>query len=114
MAKRVVPERGDLVWIEFSPQLGHEQGGHRPALVVTPRSYNEASGLMLACPVTSQVKDYPFEVLLPTTLSIKGAILVDQMKCLDWRLRNFKFIEHLPSPTLDEVLSKLDVLIKNH
>jgi mRNA interferase MazF len=114
MPKREAPERGDLIWIEFSPQLGHEQGGYRPSLVVTSRSYNEPSGLLLACPITSHVKDYPFEVLLPSTLSIKGAILVDQLKCLDWRTRKYKLIGRLPLQTLDEVVAKLDVLIKNH
>ena len=112
MPQQKVPERGDLIWIEFSPQLGHEQGGHRPALVVTPRYYNEQSGLMLACPITNQIKDYPFEVLLPDPSPINGAILVDQLKCMDWHAREFKFIGRLPPKNLDEVLAKLDVLIK--
>ena len=114
MPEQVVPDRGDLIWIEFSPQIGHEQGGHRPALVVTPRGYNEPSGLMLACPITNQIKGYPFEVLLPKSSPIGGAILVDQLKCMDWRARKFKSIGHLASSMLDEVFAKLDVLLKNH
>ena len=114
MPQQEVPERGDLIWIEFSPQRGSEQGGHRPALVVTPRKYNEQSGLMLACPITNQIKGYPFEVLLPKTAPINGAILVDQLKCMDWRIGKFSFIGRLSPQTLDEVFAKLDVLIKSH
>jgi mRNA interferase MazF len=114
MPSRKVPDRGDLIWIEFSPQVGHEQGGRRPALVVTPRLYNETSGLMLACPITNQVKNYPFEVRLPDDCEISGAILVDQLKCLDWRARTFKPIGRLAPSALDDVLAKLDVLIKKH
>ena len=82
------PKRGDLVWLEFSPQAGHEQGGRRPALVLSPESYNGKVGLALACPVTSQVKGYPFEVPVPSGLPVSGVILVDQVRSLDWRARN--------------------------
>ena len=82
-----VPARGDLVWLEFNPQAGHEQAGHRPALVLSPQEYNRRVGLALVCPVTSQVKGYPFEVVLPSGLPISGAVLSDQMKSLDWKAR---------------------------
>ncbi len=82
-----VPERGDLVWLTFSPQTGHEQAGRRPAVVLSPATYNGKVGLALFCPITSQVKGYPFEVALPEGLSISGVILADQVKSLDWRAR---------------------------
>ncbi|MGI8435697.1 MAG: endoribonuclease MazF [Chthoniobacterales bacterium] len=84
MAARYVPDRGDVVWIEFDPQAGHERAGHRPAVVLSPRSYNQKSGLALVCPVTSRIKGYPFEVQLTTDWAVKGAVLCDQMKSLDW------------------------------
>jgi mRNA interferase MazF len=81
-----VPERGDIVWLSFDPQAGHEQAGHRPALVLSPKAYNAKSGLMLCCPMTTKIKGYPFEV------SINGpspsVALADQVKSLDWRARN--------------------------
>ena len=81
MVKRYVPGRGDLVWLNFTPRAGHEQAGHRPALVLSPAPYNDKTGLMLCCPITSQVKGYPFEVRLPEGFRVKGAILADQVKC---------------------------------
>ena len=80
-----VPERGEVVWLNFNPQAGHEQAGHRPALVLSPASYNLKTGLMLCCPITSQVKGYPFEVPVTGDAGIAGAILADQVKSLDWR-----------------------------
>jgi len=82
-----VPARGDLIWLQFNPQAGHEQAGHRPAVVISPSSYNRRVGLALCCPVTSQVKGYPFEVRLPQGLGVEGTILSDQIKSLDWRVR---------------------------
>lgn len=81
------PERGDLVWLRFAPSEGHEQDGRRPALVLSPRRYNERTGLMLACPVTNRVKGYPFEVALPEAAPLTGVILADQVRCVDWRER---------------------------
>ncbi|HTG17989.1 MAG TPA: endoribonuclease MazF, partial [Blastocatellia bacterium] len=81
------PDRGDIVWIDFSPQAGHEQAGRRPALVVSPGAYNKKVGLAILCPITSQVKGYPFEVALPDDLPIQGVVLSDQAKSLDWRAR---------------------------
>jgi len=85
MNSRYVPDAGDIVWLNFDPQAGHEQAGHRPALVVSPSSYNNKIGLMLCCPMTTQVKAYPFEVAIAG--SRDGVVLADQIKSLDWRFR---------------------------
>ncbi len=106
-----VPECGDVVWITLNPQAGHEQAGRRPAVVLSPESYNEKTGLAIFCPVTNQIKGYPFEVLIPDGLSLTGAILSDQVKSLDWRARNAELICILPDKTISEVLQKLDTLI---
>jgi len=83
-----IPDSGDIVWIAFNPQAGHEQAGHRPALVLSPAAYNGKVGLAILCPITSQVKGYPFEVQIPDGLKVSGAILSDQVKSLDWKARN--------------------------
>lgn len=106
-----IPDRGDLVWLQFNPQSGHEQSGKRPALVLSPAQYNGKVGLALFCPVTSKVKGYPFEVVIPQDLPIEGVILSDQIKSLDWQSRQVKFICRVPKETLDEVLSRVDLLI---
>ena len=106
-----VPQRGDVVWITLNPQAGHEQAGRRPAVVLSPRSYNSKTGLAILCPVTSHVKGYPFEVLLPEGLPVTGAILSDQVKNLDWRVRNADLICTLPSEIGSEVLEKLLTLL---
>jgi mRNA interferase MazF len=95
----------------LNPQAGHEQAGRRPAVVLSPRSYNSKTGLAILCPVTSQVKGYPFEVLLPEGFSVAGAILSDQVKSLDWRARNAELICTLPDETTSEVLEKLGTLL---
>jgi mRNA interferase MazF len=82
-----VPDRGDIVWLQFNPQSGHEQAGHRPALVLSPASYNRASGLMLCCPMTSQKKSYPFEVVISDQAGKMSVVLADQVKSLDWKTR---------------------------
>jgi len=105
-----VPECGDVVWITLNPQAGHEQAGRCPAVVLSPQNYNGKTGLAILCPITSQVKGYPFEVLLPAGLSIAGAILSDQVKSLDWRARNAELICPLPKDTISEVLQKLVTL----
>lgn len=112
MVDRYVPNRGDLVWLQFNPQLGNEQAGKRPALVVSPASYNGKVGLALFCPITSKVKGYPFEVILPQDSSIQGAILSDQIKSLDWKMRQADFICRLPDPMLDEVIAKIGLLVR--
>jgi len=107
-----VPDRRDVVWIQFDPQAGHEQRGRRPALVISPAAYNGKVGLALLCPITSQVKSYPFEVILPEGTRVKGAVLSDQVKSLDWRARKAKFICRLPKETMDEILAKLNTLLE--
>ena len=107
-----VPNSGDIVWITFNPQAGHEQAGRRPALVLSPATYNGKVGLAILCPITSQIKGYPFEVLIPDGLKISGAILSDQVKSLDWKARQAEFICKLPSAALNEVLQKLSTLIR--
>ena len=106
-----VPQRGDVVWITLNPQAGHEQAGRRPAVVLSPRSYNGKTGLAILCPVTSQAKGYPFEVLLPKGLPVAGAILSDQVKSLDWRVRNTESMCTLSEEVMSEVLEKLGTLL---
>jgi mRNA interferase MazF len=105
------PKRGDILWLQFDPQAGHEQAGWRPALVVSPQSYNGKVGLALMCPITSKVKGYPFEVSLPDNLKVNGAILADQIKSLDWKTRQAKFACEVPLDIIQEVLAKLEILI---
>ncbi len=111
MPRQYVPARGDIVWLHFTPQAGHEQAGHRPALVISPRSYNRRVGLALFCPVTSQVKGYPFEVALPPGLKAEGAILSDQVKSLDWRVRKAKRVCTVPDEVLEETIAKVLALV---
>ncbi len=111
MAEKYIPERGDIVWLEFNPQTGHEQAGHRPALTVSPKAYNEKVGLALFCPVISHVKGYPFEVVLPEGHKVEGAVLSDQIKSLDWRMRKAQQIASAPRNVLEEVLAKILTLL---
>jgi mRNA interferase MazF len=111
MARRYVPARGDAIWISLSPQAGHEQTGRRPALVLSPSSYNGKVGLAILCPVTTQVKGYPFEVAIPAGSKLGGVVLADQVKNLDWRVRKAEFICKLPRETNNEVLDKLGTLL---
>jgi len=106
-----VPERGDAVWISLNPQAGHEQSGHRPVVVLSPAAYNRKAGLAILCPITSRVKGYPFEVLLPEGLEVRGVALSDQVKSLDWRARNTEHICRLPSEVIEEILAKLATLL---
>ena len=105
------PDRGDIVWVTFTPQAGHEQAGRRPAVVVSPRAYNARVGLALLCPITSQVKGYPFEVGVPPGLAVSGVVLADQVKSLDWQARKAEFAGALSASALSEVLAKLATLI---
>jgi len=111
VAREYVPERGHIVWLRFNPQAGHEQAGHRPAVVISPQQYNRRVGLALVCPVTSQVKGYPFEVLLPPGLKAQGAILSDQLKSLDWRVRKARYVCTIPSEVLDETIARILALV---
>jgi len=106
-----VPQRGDVVWITLDPQAGHEQAGRRPAVILSPAAYNAKVGLALLCPITSQIKGYPFEVVIPLGLRVSGAILADQVKSLDWQARQVECICALPSPTISEILQKVGVLL---
>ncbi len=106
-----IPSCGDIVWITLNPQAGHEQAGRRPALVLSPAAYNGKVGLAIFCPVTTQVKGYPFEVLIPEGFEASGVILADQVKSLDWQARQVEFVCKLSKETVDEVLQKLSVLI---
>jgi mRNA interferase MazF len=105
------PERGDIIWLSFSPQAGHEQAGRRPALVVSPAAYNRKVGLAICCPITSRAKGYPFEVALESTGRTRGVVLSDQVKNLDWRARNAEFIEQAAAEVTAEVLGKLAALV---
>ncbi|MDM0116424.1 endoribonuclease MazF [Variovorax sp. J22R133] len=109
MVRRYVPEAGDIVWLHVDPQAGHEQAGHRPALVLSPSAYNAKTGLMLCCPMTTQVKGYPFEVLIAGARA--GAALADQVKSLDWVVRRVTRKGTASAPELSEVRAKAIALI---
>ena len=109
MARSYVPEAGDVVWLEFSPQAGHEQAGHRPALVLSPASYNGKTGMMVCCPMTTHVKGYPFEVVVGT--NSPSAVLADQIRSLDWRARGAVRKGRAPKAVLEEVRAKIRALI---
>lgn len=111
MPRRYAPERGDVVWLQFSPQAGHEQAGRRPAVTLSPRAYNEKVGLALFCPVTSQEKGYPFEVKLPAGLAVGGVALCDQVQSLDWETRQAQVACRLPEATMADVLAKARALL---
>src|ERR671919_543451 len=108
-----VPARGEAVWISLHPQAGHEQAGRRPAVVLSPAAYNGRVGLAILCPITNQRKGYPFEVRIPPRLRVTGVVLADQIKSLDWRVRQAEFICALPAATMAEVLAKLATLLSN-
>src|SRR5262245_10272388 len=112
MPRRYVPKRGDVVWLHFDPQAGHEQAGRRPAVVLSPESYNHKTSLALFCPVTNQIKGYPFETLLSPGLPVRGVALCDQIKSLDWTSRRAEFVCQLPEETLDDVRGKALALLK--
>ena len=110
-AKSVVPDRGDLVWLDFTPQAGHEQAGRRPGVVLSPVAYNRKVGLALVCPITTQAKGYPFEVPIAGQRSVMGVILADQVKSIDWRARRAKIVARLDAPTVTRTLALLRVLL---
>ena len=111
MVDGYTPDRGDVVWLSISPQAGHEQAGRRPALIISPRAYNQRVGLAICCPIKSQMKGYPFEVSLGTEGRTRGVVLSDQVKSLDWRARRAEFIECAPAAVTGEVLGKLGTLV---
>ena len=106
-----IPDRGDVVWIDFSPQVGHEQSGSRPALIISPASYNGKVGLSLLCPITNQMKGYPFEVSIPSGHEVEGVILSDQVKSLDWKMRGAKFCCRMSASVITDVFKKLGTLV---
>ena len=107
----MLPDRGDLVWIDFTPQAGHEQAGRRPALVLSPRAYHQRAPFAVVCPITSKTKGYPFEVPLPDGLPISGVVLADLVKSLDRRVRQIDPAGTVPAPVLQQVLAKLGTLL---
>ncbi len=106
-----VPDAGDLVWLTFDPQASHEQGGRRPALILSPREYNAKARLALACPITSQKKGYPFEVAIPAGQGITGVVLADHIKNLDWHARKVAFESKAPTVVVAEVRERLRPLL---
>lgn len=110
--KTYIPGRGDAIWISLNPQAGHEQSGRQPALVISPAAYNAKVGLVILCPITNQIKGYPFEVVIPSGLEVTGAVLSDQIKNLDWKARRAEFACTLPEIVTQEVLKKISTLIR--
>jgi mRNA interferase MazF len=111
MVKGYIPDRGDIVWLNFSPQQGHEQAGMRPALVLSPKYYNQTSKLMLACPITSKIKHYPFEVRVKAK-KIDGVVLADQVKNLDWSVRDISFAEKAPYEVIEQAQEFIESLLR--
>jgi mRNA interferase MazF len=111
VVKRYVPERGDVVWLNFTPRADHEQAGHRPALVLSPAAYNGKTGLALCCPITSQVKGYPFEVGLDDGAGARGVVLSDQVKSLDWRAKQAARKGRAAKDVVDQTLARIRVLL---
>jgi len=109
--KAYIPNRGDLVWIDLNPTRGHEQAEVRPALVLSPKSYNKKTSLLIACAITSQIKEYPFEVVVDEK-KVSGVVLADQIRTLDWQQRNVRFIQKSSPATLTAVIEKITVLIQ--
>lgn len=109
MVSAYVPDAGDIVWLQFDPQAGHEQAGHRPALVLSPARYNKIRGMMICCPMTSKIKGYPFEVLVSS--DPPSAILSDQIKSLDWRARKASYKGKIPATALAETQAKIKALL---
>jgi mRNA interferase MazF len=106
-----VPDVADVVWVDFDPQVGHEQAGRRPALVLSPRAYNEKAGLAILCPITSRSKDHPFEIKLPASLPVHGSIQVDQLKSVDWRQRRVQKLGRLPGTVMEGVRHHVATLL---
>lgn len=104
-----VPDVGDIIWLNFTPQVGHEQAGHRPAVVLTPASYNQLTGLLIYCPLTTKIKGYPFEVHIAG--KPQNVVLSDQVKSLDWRVRKAEFKGKIAESELEEIRKKVGVLL---
>ena len=111
MSKTYLPDRGDIVWLNFNPQTGHEQKGKRPAVVISPKEYNEKTGLGLFCPITSKIKNYPFEVEIKIENKIDGVVLSDQVKSLDWKTRKIEFIIKANPEKVDQIINMISLLL---
>ena len=111
MSGSFVPDVGDFVWLTFAPHAGHEQAGRRPALVLSPRAYNGRAGLAVVCPITSHVKDYPFEVPVPAGYRITGVILADHIRSVDWKARRAERLGTCPEEVVEEVRARLAPLL---
>lgn len=112
MTKQYVPKAGDVVWLEFDPQTGHEQKGTRPALVLSPEDYNAKTSMMLCCPITNQIKGYPFEVVIAGNPAVTGAVLADQVKSLDWQARNARYKGKISVDQMLEVRGRIKALLQ--
>jgi len=110
--KSYTPERGDLIFVNLSPNGGHEQKGKRPAVVLSPRSYNQKTGMAIVVPVTSRVKGYPFESPLPENIKVSGVALCDQLRQIDWEFRKAQFLDRVPDGTLKIILAKSRALLE--
>lgn len=106
-----VPKKGDIIYIQFDPQSGHEQAGHRPGIVLSPHEFNRGTGFAVICPITKKEKGYPFEVKLPTGLEVEGVILTDQEKSMDWNSRGLKIIEQAPRNVVEKCIKRIHTFI---
>ena len=113
MVNRYTPDRGDIIKLSFSPQVGREQAGYRPALILSSLAYNRISHFVLACPITNTIKGWKFEVVLPQSMKTSGVVLTDQIRALDWQKRKAKFVEKATSEVVEEALAKASVLLNN-
>jgi mRNA interferase MazF len=111
VVREYVPDAGDLVWVDFSPQAGREQAGRRPAVVLSARIYNDKASLAVVCPVTSQAKGYPFEIAIPAGIAVRGVILADQLKSLDWRQRQVQKAGRIPPAALEQIRKRVAALL---
>ena len=110
-SKKYIPSRGDIVWLDFNPRTGREQAGHRPAIVISPKEFNNISSLAFVCPITSKVKGFSFEVLLPENMQTEGVVLIHHLRSLDWKTRRIKFVEKASISIIEEICAKLEPLI---
>jgi mRNA interferase MazF len=108
---RTIPDRGDVILLSFDPTLGHEQAGFRPAVVLSPEYYNKPSGLCLVCPITTNIKGYPFEVILDGTKKTTGVALSDQVRSVDWKARNIKIVDRISMTSFATILAKFKPLL---